>query len=356
MGTILIKNGRVFDGSQFFQADVFTKDGIVEKIAPHIDCKAGYTYDASGMTVMPGLVDVHMHIKGFSSVKWATPADSSCFPFGVTAAADASADFGNEDTAQTFGVKTCVFVLCGTRQSAQRLEKAAKMQEQYGSLVAGFKICYDANDDPDLKDAASLAELSKFAHDRGLRLTVHTSNCPIPMAQLLEALHPGDIATHIYHGGGHTVAEDDFASLLEAKKRGVILDAGLAGSGHVDFTIFKNAIATGAVPDVISTDLVWQIAFTKGGRYGLPMCMSVARHLGMQEQDVLRCVTTSAGNALGRPWGVLKEGGCADIAVLEYGNEPFDLTDRNGCRVQSSTGYRCHLTVADGKVVYCEGI
>lgn len=351
MGTILIQNGRIFDGYRYLEGDVFIRDGIIETLGGISQEKAGFTFDAAGMTVMPGLVDVHMHIKGFSSDKWAAPADC-CLSFGVTAAADASTDFGSIDTPASLTVKPCVFVLSGTRQSPERLRRAEEALEKYGKLSAGIKICYDANDDPNLKSADSLAELSDFAHKKGYRLTVHTSNCPIPMAELFAALNPGDIVTHVYHGGGHTVAEDDFACLFEAKKRGIYLDMSPAGTGHIDFSIFQKAVAAGALPDLIGTDLVWQILYTRGGRFGLTSCMTMARLLGMQEEDIFPCVTANAGKALDRPWGVLTEGGNADIAVLEYGKEPFDMTDRAGFRLQSDLGYRCHLTIADGKIVY----
>lgn len=352
MGTILIRNGRIFDGCRFLSGDVFIRDGIVQTLGASTDETAGFTFDAAGMTVMPGLVDVHMHIKGLSPDRWAAPADSSCLPFGVTAAADASSVFGDAGTFDAYGIHACAFVLTGTKQSKERLEQVAKGLEKYGSFAAGIKLCYDANDDPGIKDATALAEISQFARERGLRLTVHTSNCPIPMGEVLDALSPGDIATHIYHGGGHTVAEDGFACLQQAKMRGVLLDAGLAGKSHVDFAIMKNAIAAGFPPDLISTDLVRQTAFRTGGKYGLPMCMSISRQLGMEEADIFRCVTSAAGKALGRDWGTLKEGGIADLCVLEYANAPFDLTDSSGYRVHSHIGYGCRLTVLGGEIAY----
>ena len=351
MATVLIQNSRIFDGHRYLEGDVFIRDGIIETLGGVSQEKAGFTFDAAGMTVMPGLVDVHMHIKGFSPEKWAVPADC-CLSFGVTAAAEATADFGGVDTARALGVKTCVFVPCDTRQTPGLLQRAEEALEKYGPLSAGIKTFYDADNDPELKSADPLAELSEFAHKKGYRLTVHTANSPIPMRELLAALNPGDIATHIFHGDGHTVAEDDFACLFEAKQRGVLLDISPAGTGHIDFSIFQNAIAAGALPDLIGTDLVWQILYTRGGRFGLTSCMTMARLLGMKEEDILPCVTANAGKALDRPWGVLTEGGNADIAVLEYGKEPFDMTDWKGFRLQSDLGYRCHLTIADGKIVY----
>lgn len=352
MGTVIIKNARIFDGYRFSSGDVLIRDGIVEKLGGVCEETAGFTLDAAGMTVLPGLVDVHMHIKGLSPERWAAPADSSCLPFGVTAAADASSVFGDQSTFDSYGIHACAFVLTGTRKSPQRLEQVQKGLDKYGAYAAGIKVCYDVNDDPEIRDAEALAQLSLFAKERGLRMTVHTSNCPIPMQEVLAALNPGDIATHIYHGGGHTVAEDGFACLKEAKSRGILLDAGLAGSGHVDFTIMKDAIAAGFAPDLISTDLVKQNAFRSGGRYGLTMCMTIAKHLGMPEEDVMRCVTSNAGKALGQDWGVLKEGSKGDLCVLEYGDEPFRLKDRRGYLIEGDCGYRCHLTVLGGEIAY----
>lgn len=352
MGTILIKNSRIFDGHRFLSGDVFIRDGVVEKLGGVATEPAGFTFDAAGMTVLPGLVDVHMHIKGLSPDRWAAPADNSCLSFGVTAAADASSVFGDTKTFDAFGIHACAFVLTGTQKSAARLEQVDRDLRKYGDFAAGIKLCYDVNDDPNIRDAEALAEISLFAKERGLRLTVHTSNCPIPMEELLAALNPGDIATHIYHGGGHTAIEDGFACLQRAKKRGVLLDAGLAGKSHVSFAIMKDAIAAGVGPDLISTDLVKQTAFRTGGRYGLPMCMSISRQLGMQEEDIFRCVTSAAGQALGRPWGQLAEGGAADLCVLEYADEPFDLTDNKGYRLCSDTGYRCRLTILGGEIAY----
>ena len=51
-------------------------------------------------------------------------------------------------------------------------------------------------------------------------------------------------------------------------------------------------------------------------------------------------------------WGHLRVGRCADLAVFDYTNEGFDLTDKAGNHIESENGYRCVLTVADGELVY----
>ena len=86
----------------------------------------------------------------------------------------------------------------------------------------------------------------------------------------------------------------------------------------------------------------------------MTMCMNIARHLGMSEADIFRAVTSSPAKALSKDaeWGYLKVGRCADIAVLEYADEGFDLTDKAGNHISSKDGYRCVLTVAFGEVAY----
>lgn len=352
MANLLIRGGRLFDGDAFSDADILVADGVVAQIAPNIDAQANTVFDARGMTVTPGLVDGHMHIGGLSPERWAAPAQAACWPFGVTAAADCSAVHGSRDTFDVLGVHAAVYVLAGTRGQQALLEETEKMLAHYGDYAVGVKVCYDKNDDPTLCSTRPLEQICEFAHSRGLRVHVHTTGAPIPMADILGTLCKGDIATHVYHGTENNVTRDRFASILEAKQRGVVIDAGFGGSWHVDFRIFAGAVAAGAQPDTISTDVVKGTMYTKGGRYGLTQCMSMARTMGMTEETVLRGVTSAPADALGRPWGRLKTGAPADIAVLKWENDPFDLTDRAGNRLTSPMGYRCKLTVSQGNIVY----
>ena len=86
----------------------------------------------------------------------------------------------------------------------------------------------------------------------------------------------------------------------------------------------------------------------------MTMCMSIAKMLGMSEVEILRAVTSNPAKALDKEneWGHLSVVRCADIAIFDYTNEGFNLTDKSGNHIESETGYRCVLTVADGEVVY----
>jgi N-acyl-D-aspartate/D-glutamate deacylase len=62
---LLIKNGRVFDGSlqPAFPADVAVKDGVIVKIARPITGTAARTIDAKGLFITPGFIDLHIHVE-----------------------------------------------------------------------------------------------------------------------------------------------------------------------------------------------------------------------------------------------------------------------------------------------------
>lgn len=61
----LIKGGRVVDPSQNIDAimDVLVEDGLIKKIAKSIKVSADEVYEADGLVVAPGLVDVHAHLR-----------------------------------------------------------------------------------------------------------------------------------------------------------------------------------------------------------------------------------------------------------------------------------------------------
>ncbi|MBR6789251.1 MAG: amidohydrolase family protein [Oscillospiraceae bacterium] len=356
MAKILITDGRIWDGERFFYGDVLAENGIIVKIAGHIETdltQHDLHFDAAGMTVCPGLVDMHVHIRGISSNAYGTPIDSSSFPFGVTAAADASGVHGDSALLDSFMVKNCVFVTSDLADNKAYFEKAEEMLKLYGDKAVGIKVYFDKGI-AGVTDITPLREVCAWARERSLIVMVHCTGSPTSMAEILETLSPGDILTHVFHGGGNTSAADGFACVRAAKERGVIIDSGFAGYVHTDMAVLQKAAAAGIFPDTISTDITKLSAFTRGGRYGMTMCMNMALRAGMAEEDILRAVTSAPAKALGREtaWGYLQEGRSADIAVLEMTDESFDLTDSGGNRFTSENGWRCMLTVSDGQVVW----
>ena len=352
MATILVKGGRVWDGDNFFNSDILIEGNKITKIEPSIIANATCVYDATGKTVSAGLVDIHTHLRVTGNEPYAIQGEMACFPFGVTAAADAGRYKGERMVLDSFMLKNVIFAGTNVCENHADLNKLKEIIDRFGDKTVGVKVYFDANVSQ-VSDVTPLAEFCSFAHANGLRVMVHCSGSPTPMKDILATLGHGDILTHSFHGGIHTAAEDGFESMREAKARGVVIDAGFAGHVHTDFSIFRTAVEQGVLPDVISTDITKFSAYTRGGRYGMTMCMSIARHVGMSEADIFRAATSTPAKVIGKDeWGTLRVGGIADLAVFDYTNESFDLTDKAGNRIKSDKGYRCLLTISDGQIVY----
>ena len=353
MAKILIKGGRVWDGEKFFYADVLTDGDKIAEIESSITEDAAYIYDASGKTVSAGLVDSHVHMLGPEPDMYGINADLSTLPFGVTAAADAGGAHANREITESYQVKSVTFVTASIKDDKADFTVAEKKMALYGDRVIGVKVYFDATS-PHVRSVKPLQEICAYARERGLLVMVHCAHSPTGMRDILDTLKKGDILTHAYHGGENNASEDHFEALMTAKKRGVIIDSGFAGHIHTDFAVFKRAVEKGALPDTISTDITRASAYKRGGRYGMTMCMSMARHMGMSETDIFKAVTSTPARVLGKEseWGYLQVGRTADIAVLDDTNEPFSLTDKAGNHIESDRGYRCVLTISDGQIVY----
>lgn len=350
----MIRNGNIWDGCNFFAADVFIREGKVHRIGKNIKENADFTYDAVGKIVSPGLVDLHAHIKGFSPEEFATCAEMACFPFGVTAINDAGSVSGNKETSDKLFVKNTIFLRVEIKDNHVDYKHIEERLEHYGDKAIGLKLYMDTYIS-EVSDITPLKECCEYARMKKLKVMVHCSNSPVPMREIVEILSEGDILTHAYHGGIHSCVEDDFCCLQLAKERGVVIDAGFAGHIHTNFRYLEQAIQLGYGPEVIGTDITQRSIYQRGGRYGMTMCMSMARRAGMKEEDIWKAVTMNPAHALGKgdQWGTLKEGRCADITVIDpLGKDGFRLLNGAGNCLEDDHGYRCVLTISDGQVVY----
>ena len=352
MPKILVKNGKVWDGEKFFFSDVYLENGKVARIANGVGVDAEFVYDATGQIVSAGLVDSHLHMRKMSSDVLGV-GDWACFPFGVTSAVDAWIEQDTVTEASASLVKTIGFIGTSISDNHLRTDKVEPLKRAWQEKAVGVKVCFDGRD-TDARAITPVCEAVETAERYGLKVMVHCNHSPVPMMEIVKALRKGDILTHPYHGGENNASEDGFECLRYAKAKGVVLDAGFAGHIHTDFGVYREAVQCGCIPDTISTDLTLWSAFKRGGRYGLTACMSLARACGQTEESIFKAVTSTPAKVFGKAegWGYLQEGRTADIAVLAYEEEPFDLTDFSGNRVAFEKGYKCRLTIANGEVVF----
>lgn len=350
---ILIKNGTLWDGECFRKADVLTDDNKIVGISDEIQHSADFCFDATGKIVSHGLVDIHTHMLGISSNEFGIPSDMSCIPFGVTMAADAGSEHINRSVLESSLTKCCVFASVDISEDRAVFDHTKKLLDEYGNMAVGLKLYYDDTICP-VSSVRPLEEAVDFARNNNLKVMVHCTNSPVKMSEIINVLGKGDILTHTYHGGKSNAMEDGFECIFKAKERGIVIDAGMAGGVHTDFEVLKQGIMSGAIPDTISTDITRWSAYMRGGIYGMTMCMSIMKYLGMNEADIFRAVTVNPACVLGREkeYGILKEGTNADIAVFEYGNNAFDMPDKWGNRISYEKGYRCVFTMVNGQILY----
>ncbi len=65
MSRLVIKNGRVVDPASGLDAirDVLIEDGLIAAVEPNIDVSEGEVFDAAGLVVAPGFIDIHVHLR-----------------------------------------------------------------------------------------------------------------------------------------------------------------------------------------------------------------------------------------------------------------------------------------------------
>lgn len=354
MAKILIKNGKIWDGEKFFFSDLYVENGKILKISQRIETDAEFVYDADGKIVSAGLVDSHLHLRKLSADTLGV-GDWACFPFGVTCAVDAWAEQTDVSAQSGSLLKTLAFSGTWISDNHLHFDLVQPLIDAWKEKIIGIKICFDGKD-TDARDITPVREAVERAEQLGLKVMVHCNYSPAPMMEIIQTLRKGDVLTHAYHGGVNNAGEDGFACLQYAREKGVVIDAGFAGHIHTDFGVYRKALEKGCFPDIISTDLTLFSAFKRGGRYGLTACMNIARTCGQDEESIFKAVTSTPAKVFGKAdeWGYLQEGRTADIAVLAYENDRYDLTDFYGNRVCWDKGYRCKLTIANGEVVYRE--
>ncbi len=65
MTALLIRNGTIIDPSQPLEAkrEMLIRDGRVAEIAESISADGAEVFDASGLIVAPGFIDLHVHLR-----------------------------------------------------------------------------------------------------------------------------------------------------------------------------------------------------------------------------------------------------------------------------------------------------
>src|SRR5262249_9870657 len=172
------------------------------------------------------------------------------------------------------------------------------------------------------------------ARRAGRPCMIHHAKSRIPLAEVLEAMRPGDIYTHLYHpnpdGGFDDRPGAPFDVMCEARQRGVLFDVG-HGVGAFAWRVAEPACKEhGFWPDTISSDL--HQFNLHGPVHDMPTTMTKFLYLGMPLPRVIRASTYEPALAmgLGEHFGRLAIGRQADVALLQLAEGRFELADVEG--------------------------
>jgi dihydroorotase len=351
---LVVAGGTVVDpaGGLHARRDVGVVDGRIVAVEPHIPAaSARAVLDATGLLVVPGLVDLHVHVY-WGVADLSVEADPTCLGRGATTVVDAGSAGANTFpgfrrwVAEASRGRVLAYLNISAMGQVDPFlgelhdlrfadpERAAAVARANPDVIVGFKVRVSEM----LAGPNGLAGLDRAleaGRATGLPVMVHIGGTPYDIEEVLERLRPGDIVTHAYTGwrpgGIVTDAGRVVAGAREARARGVRFDVG-HGAGSFTWPIAEAALADGFRPDTISSDLHrFNVA---GPVHDLATTLSKFTLLGLSVDEVLAMATAAPAAALGRDaeLGGLSVGAEADITLLRVEEGRFALVDSAGTR------------------------
>ena len=370
---ILIRGGEVIDPSQKVRGtrDVAVAAGRICAVEQNLDrFEPKTTIDARGLFIVPGLIDLHVHVYPHSP--WGLEPDPLCPAGGVTTMLDTGtagsysfAAFRREtiDRAQTQVLAlvnlSCVGLLTG--QLGELLDRRYADVEgvkhtirAHADVAVGVKIRASKELIGDGQQGwDNFRDAIRAARETNTWLMVHIGDCPMSIPDLINELSPGDCVTHCFRGGSTRINDDNgriWDAVRDAARRGVVFDVG-HGAGSFQWEVVEAALAQGFKPTTISTDL--HTGNVNGPVYNMPTTMSKFLMLGLPLDRVIEMSTTRPAAILNRAdqLGTLRTGTVADITLLEKRSGRFRFTDSHGMHRTGEELLVAAATIRRGQVV-----
>jgi dihydroorotase len=377
---VLVKGGHVIDPKNGIDAvmDIAIKAGKIFKVGKNLPVsEAKQVVDATGLKVVPGIIDMHAHVFAgtqpdhyLSDGLSALMPDGYTFRVGVTTVVDCGgagwknfATFKKNviDISQTRVLSFLNIVGEGMRGGNYEQDIAdmnpkltANTAKQYKDYIVGFKLAHFNGADwtPTTRavEAGKLAELPVIIDFGGSQPNLSIQEL------FFKHLRPGDIYTHTYaalNGAREEIVDANNTLkpfVLEAQKRGIIFDVGYGGASF-NYTQAIPALKAGLFPNTISTDL--HTGSMNSSMKDQLSVMSKFMNLGMPLFEVIKASTWKPAQVINRTnLGHLTEGAEADIAILNIRKGNFGFYDKTGYKVNGTEKFECELTIKAGKVVY----
>ncbi len=372
---LLIKNGHVIDPKNNIDRikDIAVANGKIAKVDNDIPAaQSKKTIDATGLYVVPGLIDIHTHVfvgskaDKFADGIYSVSPDDFSFKSGVTTVVDAGTSgwrnfpLFKEQVIDKSQTRVLAFLnIAGSGMSGKPMQEdindmnadsATLVAKKYKDIIVGIKIGhYEGSDWTAFDKALDAANKSN---------TPMFVECHLPQYSLqdqLQKMRPGDIITHSYEQVSERMPVVDEQGklrpfVLAAQKKGVLFDVGHGGAGFW-FSQAVPAFQQGLAPNSFGSDL-HRFSMNAGMKSMLNI-MSKYMAIGMSLEDVVTRATSNPAKSIKREdLGNLSEGAVADIAVLNVQNGKFGFIDAGGNRLEGNKKLEAELTIRAGKIVW----
>jgi dihydroorotase len=266
---LLIKNGRVIDPASGFdaQADLALENGRIAALGPNLDFDQAEVYDASGMVVAPGFIDIHVHLRepgiehaetietgaraaaagGFTSI--------CCMPNTVPVNDSATVTSYIVDRAKKFAV-TNVFPIGAITKGSAGEELAAMHSMKQAGIVA------ISDDGRPVMNARVMRRAMEFARSLDLPVIDHCEDLNLSSGG---DMHEGVTSTRLGLRGIPASSEDVMVA------RDILLAKSTGARFHVAHISSGNSVA--------------MVAHAK--KLGLPVtCEATPHHFAITDADV----------------------------------------------------------------------
>jgi dihydroorotase len=374
MYDLLLRGGTVIDPSQGLRGalDVAVQDGRIARVgAPEPESAALRVVDVTGMTVTPGLIDLHTHV--FDGV-----ASNGVHPdlAGVRAGVTTIVDAGSSGSATFAAFPRHILPNCATEvipflhicqtglvtspdiiaPSSIDLDATLRVVDAHKDVIKGIKARMVS---PALEILGmEMPRLAKrAARESGVRLMVHIGDTEKRydsrvIRELLPLLEPGDIVTHLFTANPGGVLDSGGKLVPEARElvgRGVWLDTA-HGRLNFGFDVARKVLDQGLVPDCISTDLT--VPGRRDTVHSLVEMMGRFLGLGFTLDQVVAMCTLNPARAIGEQdrLGSLAVGRQADISVLKLAQGSWVVYDTTGASMPINQCVVPVLTVKRGQL------
>lgn len=377
MTSLLLKGGRLLDPGSGLDGwfDVRVSDGRIAAIGPDLSVNDATLFDVKGLLVVPGLIDVHLHLMNGLGAFGADP-DVFGVGSGVTTVVDAGSTGHSllpvfrRYIAAPAKTRVMAYVNLSTLGSVagagystladprlideERIEQAVEANRD---MIVGIKVMATgaalgpAGLEP-LRRARRLGDNLK------LPLLVHIGESwsktamPPPVGDVLSCLRSGDIITHMFtaHPGGLLDSNSRlWPQVRVARDAGVFFDVG-HGLHNLNFDVARRVLDQGLKPDGVSTD--GHRGNRSGPVYDLPTTMAKLMALGFSLSQVVEMATVNAARLLRREdeLGSIRPGCAAEISVLRLEEREWQAIDSQNGTIAARQALTPVFAVRNGEI------